>query len=360
MKSYALVALPVVLGLVSAVGCSMPANRSETSAAASEDVTACPAVTDADNQNRAAATVAFQIMVGAAKFGGGDAPVWSNTILSSQRYRLTPSGTAIEFEPADPLYAYVSQDMKAKLAIAQLDSSVAKYLSDALKMAFATTTGDRYASIHAVAALANFHYPGTQTFHVPDMSSANDSHYDTVSGSAWCGTSIVTIQETVQQSWQYAPIYKDSIFFWNNAWLSHAPAAFTGTLTNPSIPFNGPTTTGNPYLVVTVNGAPTNWSVYDTYDNTINCWQLPNETCTGTMEIDPIPYTQPGAYYDTYGNIVGTQGNPFALVATAIYADPSHAGQWAMRTVAGVQQWGTFQAPTNVLGTTVYQWVKQS
>ena len=77
------------------------------------------------------------------------------------------------------------------------------------------------------------------------------------------------------------------------------------------------------------------------------------------MEIDPIPYTQPGAYYDPTGASVGPQTNPFSLVITNLYADPSHAGQWATRTVSGVQQWGTFSTAVNVLGTTVYLYVKQ-
>jgi hypothetical protein len=297
-------------------------------------------------------------MTGAAAVGGATWPVWSNTILASQRYRLQGSGAAIEFEPADPLYPYVTNQMKASLAIAQLDASVAKYLSDGLKLAFATTTGDRFASIRAISALAGFRYPGGETVHVPDPSSANDSHRATVSGRPWCGTSIVTISETVEQSWQFAPIYKDSIFFWNNAWLSRAPAAFTGTLFNPSTPFNGSSAGGNPYLVVTVNGTKTDWANYD-YFNTTDCWKQPNETCTGSLEIDPIPYAEPGQYYDTNSNMVGTQSNPFALDSSTLYAVPDHATQWATRTVNGVQQWGTFSTAASLFGVTFYKYKKQ-
>jgi hypothetical protein len=75
--------------------------------------------------------------------------------------------------------------------------------------------------------------------------------------------------------------------------------------------------------------------------------------------IDPIPYTQPAAYYDTTGALVGPQANPFALTITNLYADPSHSGQWATRTVSGVQQWGTFSTAVNVLGTTVYLYTKK-
>ena len=121
----------------------------------------------------------------------------------------------------------------------------------------------------------------------------------------------MTIAETVSQSWQFNPVQMDSIYFPavpngpNYAWLKVLPPAFKGTAAYPTTPFNGPTAAGNPYLVVTVNGVKTNWSDYNHF-NTIDCWKLPNETCTGTLEIYPRPYAEPGDYYVS-GSLLGTQ-----------------------------------------------------
>ncbi|HZU82448.1 MAG TPA: hypothetical protein VE987_06015, partial [Polyangiaceae bacterium] len=132
---------------------------------------------------------------------------------------------------------------------------------------------------------------------------------------------------------------------------------YTGGNSYPSTPFNGPNGTANPYLVMSVNGQTINWNTPASSWPVQNC---PNDSsCKGTIDIDPIPYTQPAQYYDVNGNTVGAQANPFTLVVTNLYADPAHAGQWASRTLAGVQHWGTFSNPVNVLGTTVYQYVQQ-
>jgi hypothetical protein len=110
-------------------------------------------------------------------------------------------------------------------------------------------------------------------------------------------------------------------------------------------------------LKVQVNGSSVTWNTPSGSWPTYSC--LNNASCNGSLDIDPIPYTQPADYYDANGNLVGPQANPFSLVVTNLYADPGHAGQWASRTVNGVQQWGTFSSPVTVLGVTVYQYVKQ-
>jgi hypothetical protein len=177
----------------------------------------------------------------------------------------------------------------------------------------------------------------------------------------WCGTEMVMISDTVQQSYQYSPLDAQPITApiggGSGAWYTSPPSVFKGKSTTPWTPFNGPVSTGNPYLVVTVNNKNINWSTYDFSDT--NCNNNSNKTCSGSIQIDPIPYAVPGAYYDASGNPVGLQSNPFAIIVTSLYADASHAGQWGTRVVNGVQQWGTFSTPLNVLGTTVYQYVKK-
>jgi hypothetical protein len=305
---------------------------------------------------RAAATVAFNIMRDAAKVGGRmladtSAPS-APSALAPQRYRVQSSGTGIEFDPTDGLYVQVSNQMKADLAIAQLDSSVAKFLSDGLKYAYANTTGLKFPSIRGIGALANYKFPGPATAHIVDPTSANDSHTATASGQAWCGTSLVTINETVQSSWQFSPLWADQITVWRGG----VPSAFKGKSVNPWTPFNGASSSGNPYLLVSVNGKATSWAKYDF--STVSCYANPNFMCNGSIQVDPIPYAEPGAYYNTVG-LVGTQSNPFSLSPVILYATADHASQWATRTTSSTQEWGTFATPLSIFGITIYRYVKQ-
>ena len=161
----------------------------------------------------------------------------------------------------------------------------------------------------------------------------------------------MTINETVGSSWQFSPLWADQITVWRGS----PPPAFKGTVVNPWTPFNGPSSSGNPYLLVSVNGKQTTWANYDF--STVSCYAYANFTCTGSIQIDPVPYAEPGDYYNTTG-VMGTQDNPFSLIPVVLYAVPEHAMQWATRTIGGVQEWGTFSTPVSVLGVTVYKYKK--
>ena len=354
MKSALLVSLPAIAMMASAVGCTAAVGQDDlgvTEAAA----TACPAKSATDDQQRAAATVAFNIMRGAAKAGGtmiadGTKPV-APAALAPQRFRVMSGGVGIEFDPTDGLYSMVTAQMKADLAIAQLDTTVAKFLSDGLNKAYSSTDGKTFPSIRAIQVLGNYTYPGPTSGSITDPTSYNQSHTAQATGSAWCGTQLVTINERVEQSYQFAPLWADSI----TSWRGLPPSNFKGSGTKPYTPFNGPS--GNPYLVVSVNGAaPGNWSSYGF--TTVSCYPQPGGVCTGTMQIDPVPYAEPGAYYNTVG-LVGTQANPFDLSSTMLYAVPEHSTQWASRTVNSTQEWGQFSTALTVLGSTVYRYVKK-
>jgi hypothetical protein len=356
MKSILFISLPAVAMLASAIGCTAAVGEDEATGVNEAAATSCPAASASDDQMRAAATAAFNIMRDAAKVGGmmlldTSAPS-APSALAPQRYRVQSSGTGIEFDPGDPLYVQVSNQMKADLAIAQLDTTVAKFLSDGLKYAYANTTGLKFPSLRGVGALANYKYPGPSTAHLVDPTSADNSHNATATGTAWCNTSLVTINETVASTWQFSPLWADQI----TVWRSNVTPLFKGTKVNPWTPFNGAVSTGNPYLLVSVNGKSTSWASYDF--STVSCYANANFTCTGSIQIDPVPYAEPGAYYNTVG-IVGTQANPFALTPTTLYAVSDHSAQWATRTTNNVQEWGTFNTPVSVLGVTVYKYVKQ-
>jgi hypothetical protein len=357
MNSKMVAAFPLGLLLTSGVGCLVPSGNEEMSGGiVGQAATACPSRSAQDDVMRAAATVAFNIMRDAAKAGGtmlsSNLLPSSPSALAPQRYRIMSSGTGIEFDPTDALYSQVSNQMKADLAIAELDSSVAKFLSDGLNRAYATTTGITYPAIHAIGVLANYKYPGPITVKIHDYTSNNDSHVVTATGQAWCGTSLVNLAETVQNSWQFAPLMSDSI----TTWRGSPPAGFKGQSANPTTPFNGPSSSGNPYLVVSVNDKPTNWATYNF--SPVSCYSNPNFTCTGSIQIDPVPYAEPGAYYNVQG-LVGTQENPFDLSSTVLYANPDHAQQWATRTVNSTPEWGTFSKSLTLFGMTIYRYVKQ-
>jgi hypothetical protein len=332
---------------------SSSGGQGSSSSGGSSSVT-CPSPSSQDDQMRAAATAAFNIMKGAAQSGAS----FSTAVLASQRYRIQSTGTGIEFDPTDPVYSQVTNQMKSALAVAQLDPTVAKFLSDGLTYAYQTSNGSTYPLIRAIPALANFQYPKSLTVSVPDTTANSD--VATVTGTPWCSTFDVHIAQTLTNTWQFSPLFASNV----TDWRGNPPAAFKGSGTRPTVPFNGATSAGNPYLIVSVDGATTNWGNYNFVPS--SCFDAAHYDqasgtfiCKGSIDIDPIPYTQPGAYYDPSGNPIGPQTNPYALTITNLYADPSHAGQWATRTVSGVQQWGTFSTPVNVLGTTVYLYVKK-
>ena len=311
----------------------------------------CPSPTGQDPQMRAAASAAFDLMkLAAAGQVNVSNAYWVYSVLASQRYRIASGGATIEFDPTDPLYSHVTSAMKAKLAIAQLDTSVGQFLVAGQKNAFATTDGKEYPSIPAIQGLDGYSYPGPKSNALLDHGSGDSV---VITGTSWCGAEAVNFLETTKNTHSFGPLLMRNIVDGR----SSVPSGFTGKKSMPATPFNGGSTAGNPYLIVSVNGQTTTWATYSFAGQ--DCYNLPNDTCTGTLMVDPIPYTQPGAYYDATGTSIGPQSNPFALLITSLYADPTHAGQWATRTILGVQEWGTFSKPVTVLGTTIYQYVKQ-
>jgi hypothetical protein len=277
----------------------------------------------------------------------------------------------IEFDPGDPLYSHVTTAMKATLAFAQQDATNSRdinamgfYLANGLWRGYAYTDGQLYPSIFAIPALAQYKPGQKTTVHIADSTSQDDSHYVTMSGQPWCNTYDVTISETVNKSWAYAPLAFNNVSDWRSV-----PSAFVGktggkangqTIPNahePTTPFNG-VDGQNPFLLVSINGKPQHWA-YESF-TPYNCWDnpYPTYTCTSSLEVDPIPYSEPGAYYNSGGAMLGTQSNPFAI-AGSVYATSDHAFQWATRTVNGTQEWGTFGTPVSILGVTEYKYVRQ-
>jgi hypothetical protein len=332
---------------------SSSGSSSGSSSSSGGTTTGCP-TDSSDAQERAAANAAFAVLKATAVSCNGvvSAPCWASTILASQRYTLDSAGATIIFDSSDPQYSYVPQTAKAALAIAQLDTTVAAFLVNGLTWSRKNTNGQLYPSILAAGALANFVYPGNATpIPIQDPQVPANTRTDIVTGTAWCNTEGIHFLDMSSNETGFAPI--NEISYTN--FLKSPNANFKSNGNQwPSTPFNGGETT-NPYLVVSSNGNTLTW--HSSAWPTQSC--SGTTKCSGTIDLDPIPYTQPAAYYDPSGNLVGPQANPFALTITNLYADPAHAGQWATRTVSGVQQWGTFSTPVTVLGSTVYEYVKQ-
>ena len=326
----------------------------------------CPGVSQTAGEQITAATIALRLMQLVAPSmptgWAGNYPLNQTqgfSVLASQRYRVQSSGTGIEFDPNDNLYSYVTPKMQAALMIPQMnDSTLAQFLSDGLKAAYANTDGKVFPSIRSIGALANFQPPGPTTVYVSDpTTNGTNSHKTVVSTTSKpCGVDIFNFNETVSNSWQYAPLLGDSISLWEG----NVPAGFKGTNHVPSTPFNGPS--GNPYLVVSVNGSQVNWSNPASFAAQY-CFNFPNATCTGSIQIDPAPYALPGPQFDSTGNQLGTQANPF-VIQGSLLADSSQQSMWATWTptygaTAGIQQWGQFTRPYTWNGTTMYIYVKQ-
>ncbi len=350
----------VISSVASVAGCAMDTSQSsEGDNSVQSASTSCTALSSTQSSQREAASVALQLMRLAAPETSGfnQQAAWS--ILASQRYRVQSSGTGIEFDPTDNFYTggYVTSAMQAVLSLPQdADPAFAQFLSDGLKAAFANTNGAIYPAFRSIAALNNYKGPGSVSVIVPDSTTNGypNAHKVTLSTVAQpCGAQVFNFAETVIDSWQYAPLFGDSI---NDQWRSAPPAAFKGKSALPTMPFNGPS--GNPYLVVSINGSPVDWTKASSFSGE-SCYNFPNNTCFGSLQLDPAPYSEPGAQYDTNSNMMGTQANPFPIDSNLLLADSTHATQWATRSVGGVQQWGTFATPISRGGVTYYSYVKQ-
>jgi hypothetical protein len=320
-----------------------------------------------------AATTALQIAYDyeRGKLGNnGDSnyALYDQTIWSAQSFRIASGNASIEFDPNAPGYAFIPNSVKADLGFAQLDPTVASYLTAGLVSCFAVSDGSYDYGFRA-DFLKGFTYPTTHTGSITNSDGSVD-HF-TASGSA-----LNKSQQAVSVSASSGPSNPDpwfNILRYLQAWTfptygSNVYPKFQGATSNLGIlhpgtwhghyavacsPFNGPGGSKNPYFVLNNNGS-----------SNVPAWfqgvgsQSCNNGCSASFSADPVPYAEPGDYYDTSGNLVGTQANPFSIVGT-LYAVVDHESQWATRTVNGVQEWGMFVTPVTLFGVTQYKYVKQ-
>jgi hypothetical protein len=301
---------------------------------------------------RAAATGALSVMT-KWESSRGTTDLNDFALLDAHCYKLSSDGSQIVFDPVSPAGWFLNEAAISALAVVQADPSVASYLVSGLKSCFADTSGTEAYLLNA-AALRGWSYTTTAQ-NITLGTSIGTNNVERV-GASVNGTEHVTLTETVN------PYSEDKNFGLVSTlpystldpyWSINTGAKFHGQSAVPCSPFNGADGSANRHLILSVNGSSIGArQVIPVTDCTYA------SHCVSTAVVDPIPYTQPGAYYDANGNVVGPQANPFALTATSLYADPTHAGQWATRTINGVQHWGTFSSPVYIAGLTVYGFVQ--
>jgi len=231
-------------------GGSSSGGSSSSSGGSKGGGTGCTAGSSQDALQRAAATTALNLM----RLVAPSAPTgWTQdyplnqtqafSILASQRYRVLSSGTGIEFDPNDSVYSYVTNAMQAELAFAQMDSNVAKFLSDGLKNAHSTTDGQVFPSIRAIAGLANYTDSGPTTVHIADPTTSDGQHHTvtvTTLPAPKCGEPTINFAEQVETSWQFSPLFAENYSDFNRNGQTPAILGFTGSSHRPATPFNGP------------------------------------------------------------------------------------------------------------------------
>jgi hypothetical protein len=316
-----------------------------------------------DHIARAVATGALNVAEAYENFkaptnGDPNYAQYDGLIWSAQSFVV--SGNKIAFDPNVPGYAFVPVQAQAQLDAMQDNPSVASYLVTGLASCFADTSGTLVYNFKA-GVLKGFTYPGpssgTLAGGVPPAgdwtpagyspATATDSY--TASGASVNGAEQISISMTSTKDYWFGILTSSSFTSFSNT--SATLAKFKNGNGESCSPFNGPGGgTGNPYLVITLNGS----TIPARYQGTgAQC----QNGCKSTMIVDPVPYATPGPYFNSAG-LVGPQPNPFGFDPTQTAATVDHAGQWATTTSQyGSTVYGAFVSPIVHRGvTTGYAW----
>jgi hypothetical protein len=229
-------------------------------------------------------------------------PELGKDVLSPSLYRLAPSGRGIEFSPRA---RGITDSARARLTFAQLDESVADYLRAGQSLCEMDSRGFYLRlSSQALAVAA-------------------------APGQPWCGATLKR-SSVVTVSGQQNP-------FVSRAEPVDGQFRSAASMTECS-PFLG-SKQSNAFLLAELSDLPQ------------------GDRVLHTLAMDPVPYAEPGAYYNPPGSLCGIETNPFIIVGS-LYATSDHAYEYAERVVNGVCEIGTFSDPVAILGTTEYKYVK--
>jgi hypothetical protein len=320
-----------------------------------------------DHIARGAATAALNVAAAYANDklpNDGDSMYddYDGFIWAAQAYAI--SGNQIIFDPNVPGYKYIPNQAKAELAFSQLDPGVASYLVDGLQSCFNNTDSQLIYNFRPGVLkgyASNTTTTGTLSGLIAEYgapsgynrASAVDK-YSTVG----LGHGGKTVSSTLTSTTAHPDYYFGllvAISLTNFADTAAVVKKYYSTQGDGAAcsPFNGPGGSANPYFVVSLN----NQAISPRFDG---AGQACASVCTSQIVIDPVAYATPGAYYDSSGNLVGPQVNPFTLDQAQLYAVANHQSQWAMRVSNGVETWGTFSTPVTLFGVTKYAYTDQS
>ncbi len=305
-----------------------------------------------DHISRAAATAAFEVALAyernkIANDGDADYSIYDGLIWASQSYVI--SNNQIAFDANVPGYKFIPNQAKAELAFAQEDPSVASYLTAGLTSCFLDAGSMLVYSFNA-APLKGYTF-STKTVTTEVSTDAwGDAGVDkfTILGGTANGSETITLNESQVSGKDMAfGLLTTTQFFDLYSNTTAVANKYHGGSSNPCSPFNGPGgALSNPYLVMSLNGAPIGAR------QQVAPSQCQNLSCTSSLVVDPVPYATPGQYYNTSGIQVGPQPNPFTLDPSSLYGSPDHASQYAMNPYS---QYGTFTTPVTLFGQTKYK-----
>jgi hypothetical protein len=377
MKSRILMIAPALVGLFSAACSTEVSTTHSENTGSTAQALSCPSAGSNDDELRAAADTAHDILVAAANFchvagqNGNGVPdnqtdgCWSSTILASQRYRVKSDNSGIEFDPNDVNYSHVPNDAKVALAMAQLPGNVsssgetmAQFYIKSLQWDRANTDGTAYPELVPVQIFA---YAADNSTHMIFDTITGNHTLAQLSMQSPCSGILdnhILFYPSYSWDWDMTPMLSVSY----GRFQSNRPAGYTGWRSTPQTPFNGYSTGNNPYLVIAVNGQNFDWNNPNSY-NGANCGCTNAgycSSCQATIDIDPALYTLAGPQTDNTGALLGPQPNPFNLLMTQQYAHPDHQQQYAKHVVGGNPHSGQFLNPINVLGSIVFQYVEEN
>ncbi|MBV9945891.1 MAG: hypothetical protein JOZ69_03485, partial [Myxococcales bacterium] len=275
-----------------------------------------------------AASAAMQIAYDyeRGKLGNNGDPnyaLYDQTLWSAQSFRVAAGNATIEFDPGAPGYAFVPTAAKADLAFAQLDPTVASYLTAGLVSCFSVSDGSYDYGFRA-DFLKGFTYPAAHSGTVTNKDGSIDRFTVTgnVTGQRRESVSVSASSGPTSPDPSFGVLrYLDAQVF--PTFSSAVYPKFQGTTANIGIvnpgtwhgryraacsPFNGPGGSNNPYFVMNNNGSA-NVPAWFVGQGSQSC----QNGCTASFTADPVPYAEPGAYYDTAGALVGTQSNPYVI-----------------------------------------------
>ncbi len=302
-----------------------------------------------DHMSRAAATGALNVVLAyennkLANNGDANYALYDSLLLSAHMYTINSTGTAIQFDPNAPGYAFIPGAAFDALAVAQDSKEVASNLVSGLASCFATTNGAEFYQFKA-NALKGYTQHATLTGTVPGWTPPSGSNvsnpidnYTITSSNLPNGATGITMTLTSSHDYWFGALAYNNINIFPNS--SKVTSKFTGGTVAGCSPFNGPGGIANPHWVITLNGQTLPARLIN------SAQQCNNPGCTSTLVVDPDAYAVAGPDTNANGVVGPTISNPFPYDTSTVECTPDHYGQYACYTnQSNSYVCGMFSAP---------------